>query len=134
VLIDGQYPNYSRVIPENQKFYFELEKADFLSAIKRVTLLVDQKIRRIYLELSPGMLVITSQESNIGVAREEVPCQYDGDNVTIAMDYTRIEEPLKVMDTDRVRFEFTEVMRPVTVKSVPESDYFHIIMPMQMMG
>ena len=134
VLIDGQFPNYSRVIPENQKFSFELEKSDFMDALKRVTLLVDQKIRRIYLELSPGILVITSQESSIGVAREEIPCRYDGDAVTIAMDYTRIEEPLKVMDADRVMFEFTEVMKPVTVKPVPEADYFHVIMPMQMMG
>jgi len=134
VLIDGQFPNYSRVIPENQKFSFELEKSDFMDALKRVTLLVDQKIRRIYLELSPGVLVITSQESSIGVAREEIPCRYDGDAVTIAMDYTRIEEPLKVMDADRVMFEFTEVMKPVTVKPVPEADYFHVIMPMQMMG
>ncbi len=132
ILLDGQYPNYSRVIPEKQKFSFELEKSDLVDALKRVALLVDQKARRVYLELNSGKLVVTSQESDIGIAREEIPCQYDGDTVTMAMNYIYIDEPIKVMDCDRVRFEFTEPMRAVTLKPVPESDYFHIIMPMQM--
>lgn len=132
ILLDGQYPNYSRVIPENQQYSFELEKSDLVDALKRVALLVDQKARRVYFEVNPGKLVITSQESDIGVAKEEIPCQYDGDVVTMAMNYLYIDEPIKVMDCDRVRFEFTEPMRAVTLKSVPETDYFHIIMPMQM--
>lgn len=132
ILLDGQYPNYSRVIPEKQKFSFELEKSDLVDALKRVALLVDQKARRVYLELNSGKLVVTSQESDIGIAREEIPCQYDGDTVTMAMNYIYIDEPIKVMDCDRVRFEFPEPMRAVTLKPVPESDYFHIIMPMQM--
>lgn len=132
ILLDGQYPNYSRVIPESQKYSFELEKSDLVDALKRVALLVDQKARRVYLEINTGKLVVTSQESDIGIAREEIPCQYDGDTVTMAMNYVYIDEPIKVMDCDRVRFEFTEPMRAVTLKPVPESDYFHIIMPMQM--
>ena len=56
----------------------------------------------------------------------------DGEVVTMAMNYMYIDEPLKVMNSDRVRFEFTESMKAVTFKPVPEADYFHIIMPMQM--
>lgn len=132
VLLDGQFPNYTRVIPEHQSYYFELDKSDLTDALKRVALLVDQKARRVYFEINPGRLVITSQESDIGVAKEEIPCEYDGEVVTMAMNYMYIDEPLKVMNFDRVRFEFTESMKAVTFKPVPEADYFHIIMPMQM--
>ena len=109
-----------------------MDKSDLTDALKRVALLVDQKARRVYFEINPGRLVITSQESDIGVAKEEIPCEYDGEVVTMAMNYMYIDEPLKVMNTDRVRFEFTESMQAVTFKPVPEADYFHIIMPMQM--
>lgn len=132
VLLEGQFPNYNRVIPENQTNSFELDKKDLIDALKRVALLVDQKARRVYFELNPGRLVITSQESDIGIAKEEIPCRYDGEVITMAMNYTYIDEPMKVMDTDRLRFEFTEAMKAVTLKPVPEADYFHIIMPMQM--
>lgn len=132
VLLEGQFPNYSRVIPERQEYSFELEKQDLAEALKRVALLVDQKARRVYFDLTPGRLLITSQESKIGTAKEEIPCRYDGEPITMAMNYMYIDEPIKVMNSERIKFEFTEAMKAVTLKTVPESDYFHIIMPMQM--
>ena len=77
------------------------------------------------------MLTITSQESDIGTAKEEIPCKYAGDDITIAFNYLYIEEPMKVIGTERLKFEFTTQMKAVTLKSEPEADYFHIIMPMQ---
>jgi len=132
VLIDGQFPNYQRVIPEKQEYSFSLERTDLLEALKRVGLLVEQKSRRIYFNLSDGLLTITSQESEIGTAKEEVPCQFAGNEITIAMNLQYILEPLKVISSDRIKFEFTEKMRAVTLKPDPESDFLHIIMPMQM--
>ncbi|MBP7480353.1 MAG: DNA polymerase III subunit beta [Spirochaetaceae bacterium] len=132
VLIEGQFPNYSRVIPETQTSYFEVEKRDLVEALKRVALLVEQKSRRVYLSVSPGTLTISSQETEIGTAREEIPCQYDGPDITIAVNYLYIEEPIKVIDSERIRVEFTEQMKAITLKAEPETDFFHIIMPMQM--
>lgn len=131
VLIDGQFPNYTRVIPSHQEFYFEIDKKDLTEALKRVALLVEQKSRRIYFKISPGVLSITSQESEMGAADEEIPCEYSGDDVSIALNYVYVEEPMKYIHAERIRIEFTEPMRAITVKPVPESDYFHIIMPMQ---
>lgn len=132
VLIEGNFPNYNRVIPDKQAFKFEVEKKDLMEALKRVGLLVEQKSRRVYFDINPGTLTITSQESEIGTAKEEIPCKYDGENVIIALNYLYVEEPLKVMNTDRVCFEFTEKMKAITLRSEPIEDYSHIIMPMQM--
>ena len=76
VLIDGQFPNYRRVIPESQLYNFKVEKADLQNALKRVGLLVDKKSPRIYLDVKPGRLTITSQETEIGTAKEEIPENY----------------------------------------------------------
>ncbi len=132
VLIEGQFPNYNRVIPESQAYSFEVETKDLLEALKRVSLLVEQKSRRIYIAASPGTLTISSQETEIGAAREEIPCKYDGAEITIALNYLYLEEPVKVIGSDRVKIEFTEAMKAITVKAEPEKDFFHIVMPMQM--
>ena len=132
VLIDGQFPNYNRVIPETQSFKFEVEKKELQDALRRVGLLVDKKAQRVYFEISSGLLTISSQETEIGIAKEEIPCAYDGENVTIALNYTYIEEPMKVIEADRLCFEFTAPMKAITLRPEPASDYFHIIMPMQM--
>ncbi len=132
VLIEGQFPNYSRVIPESQSYSFEVDTRDIMEALKRVALLVEQKSRRVYLTVAPGTLTISSQETEIGTAKEEIPCKYDGDEITIALNYLYVEEPIKVIGSDRVKFDFTEAMKAVTVRSEPGKDFFHIIMPMQM--
>ena len=132
VLIDGQFPNYMRVIPEKQSYYFTVDKKDIQEALHRVGLLIDKKSQRIYFEVKPGVLVISSQESELGIAKEEIPCRYDGEEVNIALNYVYIDEPLKVTESEKVCFEFTEKMRAITMRPEPASDYFHIIMPMQM--
>jgi DNA polymerase-3 subunit beta len=136
ILIEGQFPNYQRVIPENQNSSFSVKRHETLEALKRVSLLVEQKSYRIYLLLSPGVMTISSSkdendESDIGNAKEEIPCKYDGEEVSMAMNYRYLEEPFKVMEDDEISVHFTEATRAVTIKPVPEKDFFHIVMPMQ---
>ncbi len=131
VLLEGQFPNYERVIPESQAHSFQVEKTDLVDALKRVALMVDKKAGRIYFNIGEGVLKITSQQSELGSADEEIPCQYAGDSYVIALNYRYIEEPLRCIDSERITFEFTEEMKAVTMRAEPATDYFHIIMPMQ---
>jgi len=131
VLIDGQFPNYERVIPEHQEFTFQVQKSELVDAMKRVALMVDKKAGRIYFSVSDGVLKITSQQSELGSADEEIPCQYAGDPYVIALNFRYIEEPLKGITSERITFEFTAEMKAVTLRPEPAEDYFHIIMPMQ---
>jgi DNA polymerase-3 subunit beta len=132
VLIEGQFPNYSKVIPEKQSFSFLVNRFEMLDALKRVSLLVEQKSRRVYLGLEPGVISVSSEESELGVAREEISCKYEGESVSIALNYRYIEEPFKVIDEDEISINFTEPTRAITIKPVPEKDFFHIVMPMQL--
>jgi DNA polymerase-3 subunit beta len=132
VLIEGQFPNYQRVIPENQSFSFSADRFEMQDALKRVSLLVEQKSRRVYFKVSPGKISISSEESDIGSAEEEIPCKYDGDEVSIALNYRYIEEPLKVMSEDELCIYFTEPGKVITLKPLPEKNYIHILMPMQL--
>jgi DNA polymerase-3 subunit beta len=101
-----------------------------IEALNRVSLMVEQKSRRIYMGISPGTIFISSEESDIGDAKEEISCKYEGEDVSIALNYRYIEEPLKAMSNDEVIVYFTEASRAITIKPVPEKNFFHIIMPM----
>ncbi|WP_029409056.1 DNA polymerase III subunit beta [Treponema pedis] len=131
VLIDGQFPNYNKVIPEKQDFSFEVDRIELIEALKRVSLLVELKTRRVFLNITPGSLIISSKENEIGNAREEIPCKYDGNEVMFALNCIYLEDPLKAITDERVKIEFTESMKPVTLKPEPKKDFFHIIMPMK---
>ncbi len=131
VLIDGDFPNYQRVIPEQQNYSFKVNRLEMLDALKRVALFVEQKSRRIYISLVPGALTVSCEESEIGNAKEDIPCQYDGEEISMALNYRYIEEPFKIMTDDEIQIFFTESAKAITIKPVPEKDFFHIVMPMQ---
>lgn len=132
VLIEGQFPNYQKVIPEKQKNFVTVKRVELLDALRRVSIFVEQKSRRTFLGLSNGLIVLSSEESEIGTAREEIPCSYEGPDVTIALNYKYVEDPLKVMTTENVVIEFTEANRAITLAPDPKTDFFHIVMPMQL--
>ena len=131
VLIEGQFPNYRRVIPENQTSSFVVDRLEMLDALRRVSLLVEQKSHRIYLGLSPETVSIFCEENDIGNAREEIFCEYGGEELAIALNYRYLEEPFKVMSGDKISIHFTDHNKTITIMPVPEKDYFHIVMPMQ---
>lgn len=130
-LIEGQFPNYSRVIPQEQLYQISLNKEDIAEALKRVSILVEQKSRRIYLRLSQDLLLLDAEESDIGTAKEEIICQYSGPDITIALNYLYLYEPLRVIAEDVIILEFSEPTKAITLKSEPYNEYFHIVMPMQ---
>ncbi len=131
VLIDGDFPNYQRVIPEQQNNSFKVNRIEMLDALKRVALLVEQKSRRVYISVASGVLSVSSEESEIGTAKEDIPCQYDGEEMSMALNYRYIEEPFKIMTDEQIQIFFTESAKAITIKPVPEKDFFHIVMPMQ---
>ncbi|POR05367.1 DNA polymerase III subunit beta [Alkalispirochaeta sphaeroplastigenens] len=130
-LIEGQFPNYRRVIPETQHYSIQLEKAVFSEALKRVALMVE-KSRRIYLDISAGQIQIRSEESEVGVARESVAVDFEGPDTTIALNYMYLVDPLRVINTDTISIHFTEPNKALTIYSEPLDRYYHIVMPMQL--
>ncbi len=130
-LIDAQFPNYQRVIPKNQTHRLVANRESLQAALRRVSLLVEEKSRRIHLNVQPGSLEVSSSEGEIGMAKEQMSCEYDGPAMTIAANFTYLLEPLKEASEENVCLEFSEPDKALTLKPVPEKDYFHIVMPMQ---
>jgi DNA polymerase-3 subunit beta len=130
-LIEGQFPNYRRVIPENLLYKFIVNRKEILDAFKRVALLIEKKNKRLFFKLSKNSLSIVTDDTDTGMAEEDVECEYDGEDIVIAFNYEYIEDPFKIMPEDNVCFYFSDVNKAVTVKPVPESYFFHVLMPMQ---
>lgn len=131
-LIEGQFPNYSRVIPESQSFTIGLKKDEFVESLKRVSLLAEQKAKRIYLTVSEGNLMVNTEESEMGMAKEEIAAEYQGPLTTMALNYVFLTDPLRVLNSERITLEFTDPKKAITLRTDPRKDFFHIIMPMQM--
>jgi DNA polymerase III subunit beta len=131
-LIDGQFPDYRRVIPDNQKYRASVEKKALEDALRRVSLLVEQKSRKVVFSLEGSTLTIMSKESELGIATEELPCEYSGPSMSFAVNCLYMSEPLREIGSESVTMEFSDVNKAITLKPAPEEGYTNIIMPMQL--
>jgi DNA polymerase-3 subunit beta len=131
-LIDGQFPDYRRVIPDVQKYKAVVERGLLENALRRVSLLVEQKSRKVVFSFAPGALTVFSKESELGVATEEVPCQYEGPEMSFAVNCLYMSEPLREMSRETLSIEFSDVNKAITMKPLPEDGYLNIVMPMQL--
>jgi DNA polymerase-3 subunit beta len=131
VLIEGMFPNYKKVIPEKQEYFLSVKREEMLNVLRRVSLMVEKKSHRIYLGISPGKMSVSSEESEIGTVEDEIPCKYDGEEITIALNYIYLEDPFKVITDEDISIRFSGATKAITIEPVPAKDFFHIVMPMQ---
>ena len=130
-LIEGQFPNYHRVIPEGHEYQLVVRKDALEQALRRISLLVENKSRKILLHVETNRLLVSAEETEIGKASEEIDCEYDGPDVVLALNYVYMLDPLREFETENVSIEFSELDKAMTLKPFPETDHLHIIMPMQ---
>ena len=131
VLLEGQFPNYRKVVPENLQKIVSVKRSALLETLHRVVVMVEQKNKRVYLGIKPGKMSIYSEENEYGGSEYEIPCNYEGEEVTMALNYRYIEEPCRAMKSDELCIRFNEYNKAINVMPLPEKDYFHVIMPMQ---
>jgi DNA polymerase-3 subunit beta len=133
-LIEGQYPNYQRVIPQEYTRRWVLMVEEFRDALRRAALITDSKIfSKVYLRTEGEKLVITSH-GYAGEAEEAVNLVREGDDLEIAFNAEYLLDVLDVLESEGVAVELTEALRPVVFKPADRTDYLCVIMPMSLSG
>lgn len=130
-LIKSTFPEYRRVIPQQQPNHCTLKIKEMIDAIKRVSVSIDSKVCKIYLQIDPDQMTLFSEGNELGDAKEVLECQYSGPSTTICLNFNYLMSPLKVMEGETFTFNFSDALHPITICPEGEHDYFHLIMPMQ---
>lgn len=130
-LIDGEFPDYKQVVPKGNEKKVKLETMGFLSSLKRVSLLSLEKGRGVKFGLSKGKLELSSNNPDIGEAREEINVDYKNEGLEIGFNATYMMEALGVIGGDEVVLELKDRESPAMLKSAKTEGYLYVIMPMR---
>jgi DNA polymerase-3 subunit beta len=128
-LIEGQYPNYQRVIPQEYTRRWVLMVEEFRDALRRAYLIAKSNANKVYLRTEGEKLVITAQ-GDAGEAKEAVDLVREGDDLEIAFNAKYLLDVLDVLESEGVAVELTEALRPAVFKPADRTDYLCVIMPM----
>lgn len=130
-LIEGKYPNYHQFIPQKFTHNIVVQREAILSSLKRVSLLANQKSKAILMSFSHDRLEITSNNPELGDAKEELDINYKGPDIKIGFNARYIEDVLKNIEYDQVEFELNDQLSPGVLKAHTKSDYINVVMPMR---
>ncbi len=130
-LIDGKYPNFEQVIPKEVKHQIQLNREQFIGAIRRSAVLVDQKLNRIKLELLENKCVLTTKTPELGESEEILDVPYQGESITVGFAPNYLLDGLKVIDADEVTIGLTDGGKAGIIKA--DEQFLYVIMPMRLM-
>jgi DNA polymerase-3 subunit beta len=111
-LIDGKYPNYEAVIPKENPNVLTIDRLQFLSSIKRVSIFANKTTHQIKLKLAGSELSLSAEDIDFSnEANERLTCNYSGEDMEIGFNSRFLMEMLNNLDTAEVRLEMSEPSR-----------------------
>jgi len=128
-LIDGNYPNYRQVIPGEAKERIVLEREVFQRAIGRVSLLASDKSNSVKFQFTLGQVEIIASSPDIGEARETIPINYKGKDITIAFNPEFTMAPLRNLSADEITLHLIDDISPGVIRT--GTNFLYVLMPMR---
>ena len=130
-LIEGEFPNYRNVIPEEGSQRLVLEREGFVHALRRVALLSSDRSRAVNMELESGELSLTSKNPDMGEARETLDVDYAGDGIKVAFNARYLVDAINTLGSKEVCLVFKDALSPMRVTPTDDADTLAVVMPMR---
>ena len=130
-LIEGQFPDYQGVIPQEHKAMATVGHEGLLRALRRVSLLSNEKTRPVRIDFDAEHLTLCSNTPELGEASDQIPTDYQGDNLTIGFNARYLMDALAVTQGNDICLEVTDAVNPVILRPSDSDSFFCVIMPMR---
>ena len=131
-LVEGEYPNYSVVIPKQLDKVATIDREEFLRICRISSIFTDPLKPIVVFNFSPASLSLESSLQEQGESRIGLDIQYDGENVMMGLNPVYLIDYLKILTVEEIKFHFTSGQRAVLIDH--EGDEFkgkYVLMPMR---
>lgn len=130
-LIDGNFPDYERVIPSANDKIMEVDRKLFAQAVDRVSVISSEKTRAVKLGADSGKLMLTATSTEHGAATEELDVTYSANPIEIGFNSRYLLEMLTNIEGDTAQFLLNDGASPALVRDTTDVGALYVIMPMR---
>jgi DNA polymerase III subunit beta len=130
--IDGQFPNYRQLLPEQFEYELALPREELLEVVRRVSLMA-QRNSPLRLRFADGELTVSAITQDVGEARESLPAPFAGEAMEIGFNAEFLRDGLDSVDSETIRFKLISPLRPAVLEGETD-DYVYLIMPIRLAG
>ena len=130
-LVEGKFPDYNRVIPQNHSNSITLGRAPLLASLQRTAIMTSDKFKGVRLNLEPGTLRVASNNAEQEEAVDELDIDYGGDAIEIGFNVTYLIDALASMQQEMVKISLADGNSSALL-TLPDTDNFkYVVMPMR---
>lgn len=130
-LIDGTFPDYQRVIPQNNDKELKIDCQSFAQAVDRVSTISSERGRAVKLALAEGQLTLIVNNPDSGSATEELPVGYQNDPLEIGFNAKYLLDITAQLSGDEAVFMLADPGSPTLVRDLAGDDALYVLMPMR---
>jgi DNA polymerase-3 subunit beta len=130
--VEGQYPNYERVIPTSAQYCLRVGQPVLLAALRRVAVLSTDRFHSVRLHVSPGLLELTASNPELGEAREEVSVDGEGPEIEVSFNSRYIMDAVEVLPPNSlIEVSLIDQSSPGVVRVQGDPSYLYVVMPVR---
>jgi DNA polymerase-3 subunit beta len=130
-LIDGTFPDYSRVIPTGNDKLLRLDPKSFYEGVDRVATIATEKTRAVKMALDNDRVTLSVTSPDNGTASEEVPADYKSSGFEIGFNAGYLKDILNQIEGDTVELHLADAGAPTLIRQDDKSPALYVLMPMR---
>ena len=130
-LIDGTFPDYSRVIPTGNDKLLKLDPRAFYQGVDRVATIATEKTRAVKMGVDKDKVTLTVTSPDNGTASEEIAADYGSDALEIGFNAGYLKDILGQIDSDTVEMHLADAGAPTLIRKDQNSPALYVLMPMR---
>jgi len=130
-LIDGTFPDYSRVIPTGNDKLLRIDPKSFAAGVDRVATIASEKTRAVKMALERDKVILSATSPEHGNAAEEVPGEYAADGFEIGFNARYLLDILGQIEGDTVEMHLADAAAPTLLRENDKADALYVLMPMR---
>src|SRR3954468_11887875 len=130
--IDGQFPNYRQLLPEQFEHELALPREELLEVVRRVSLMA-QRNSPLRLRFAEGELTVSAITQDVGESKESMPVGFSGDTLEIGFNADFLRDGLESVDGDDIRFKLISPLRPAVLQGDGD-EFTYLVMPIRLPG
>jgi len=131
-LIDGRFPEYSRVIPAQAKRIIDADRDVLRQSLQRTAILSNEKYRGIRLNIKPNVLTLQAHNPEQEEAEDQIEVGYAGEEIEIGFNVTYLLDALSAIETPRVNIALTDANSSCLITAADSDVTKYVVMPMRL--
>ncbi|AIY87999.1 MULTISPECIES: DNA polymerase III subunit beta [unclassified Thermotoga] len=131
-VVDAEFPDYKRVIPETFKTKVVVSRKDLMESLRRVMVIATKGSESVKFEIEENVMRLVSKSPDYGEVVDEVEVQKEGEDLVIAFNPKFIEDVLKHIETEEIEMNFVDSTSPCQINPLDISGYLYIVMPIRL--